>query len=180
MKNKFLCLLFCIATHATASPAKDETIQKLFELTDTKNSIQKSYAIKNAKYDLLAQKQVMMHLKNFDQSSLTNKQLLVAAQIAKLMKDQDETFRTPEQEYTYRFNQYKKYHSEESLQYLIQHSQTDAEKVLIQKTDLVGLYYLSTGSETIPSYLSQTDFYPVLIRDILKIKPQDSGMENTP
>ncbi len=171
---KLSILMFCCSTHiAYAAPAQPDTIQKYMTLYHAKDVLAQQLKIKDAQIAQRAQERVQMHLK-MDLNlpvSFTAKQQLVIAQIEQHIKQSDPNYRTLEQEYQYAAQRIAKYYSEESLQYMIAHAQTESEQQLIHKSNLVIIDYTYRIPKTPERYLSSTDFIRRTFGNILKIIP---------
>ena len=113
----------------------------------------------------------MYHLKNFDlqPEQFNAQQQNVVNELVNLYKQSDPEYRTPEQEYQYQIKRYQKYFSEDSLQYFIQHSQTDAEKELVIKNNINMLYQSMLAPNLLTDYLDVVDFSQTVFKDILKL-----------
>jgi hypothetical protein len=168
----FACLGIWPWVHAAQSEnAQRATVERYFEVTQYRDFLQRQSLVKDNYYRALAQQQVMYHLKNFElqPEQFNSQQQKVVNELVNLYKQSDPDYRSPEQEYQFQIKRYQKYFSEDSLQYFIQHSQTDAEKELIIKNNINMLYQSMVAPTLLTDYLDVVDFSQTVFKDILKL-----------
>ncbi len=177
-KISALLIGLSIASSSFASPATPATIEKYLEAMKSKAFFEKSYQIKKEYYDDLAEKRVLyfINASTLDPRVLTPKQKLAANKISQIYQQSDPSFRTPEQEYQHQSKLIGKYYSEESLQYFIKHSKTEAEQELITKSNLVNLFFTFDSPQLVTRYLDQKHFNRIVFEDILKLSSKTSGI----